>query len=422
MADGLQSSYDFPLAKNKAGRKWQTTSLPIDGTALLPDKAIGVQGETDTNAMNPDEHRILWLQLALSRGVGPVTFWRLLKKTHGNLEQACAAVRTLTPRARAEEELANHEQHGFQLIFADEPQFPQKLLQLRDCPPFLSFVGDPTLLNRPSVAVVGARNASIHGKQFGRRIAQNLGENGLVIVSGLARGIDGAAHEGGLETGSLAVLAGGLDIVYPPENEPLYAQLKEQGGILSEMPLGTAIEPALFPRRNRIIAGLSDGVILIEAAAHSGTLITAQYAIDTGKEVFAVPGFPSDPRSYGCNQLLKHGATLTESANDVLSSLTRALPQLLQVLKPDRNHNQCGETGKAVLKTTEAEVAFGTLEGDASLKDIILQEMSPLPVSIETLFQSLNCSLPHLLNLLTELESEGKISRHANNDISLSAV
>lgn len=372
-----------------------------------------------------DERRILWLQLALSKGVGPVTFWRLFKKTQGDLEEACALVRTLIPRERVEEELANHEQRGFQVILADEACFPQKLLQLHDCPPFLSFSGDVSLLNRPSVAIVGARNASIHGKQFATRMAQNLGQSGLVVVSGLARGIDGAAHIGSLETGSLGVLAGGLDVVYPPENECLYAKLKEQGGILTEMPLGTAIEPALFPRRNRLIAGLSDGVILIEAAAHSGTLITAQCALERGKEVFAVPGFPSDPRSYGCNQLLRQGATLTESAEDVLRTLKRCVPESSKPLNrcsPTSRPSSRQETPSSPEQLAEVVLDPDCLEGDASLKESILQEMSSLPVSIEALFQTLNCNLPHLLNLLTELESEGKIYRHANNDVSLNTV
>lgn len=411
MNDYLKSSHKVQLSQKKKEKKLQR--VPFASNA--PSPAL-----KRSEAFEASEHRVLWLQLALSKGIGPVTFWRLLKKTKGDLEQACSFVKDLMPRTRVEEEIENHEQRGFQFILADEPFFPQKLLQMRDCPPFLSFVGDTTLLNRPSLAIVGARNASIYGKQFAKQIAHNLGKSNLVIVSGLARGIDGAAHEGSLETGSLAVLAGGLDVVYPPENDFLYDQLKEQGGILTEMPLGTAIEPSLFPRRNRIIAGLSEGVVLIEAAARSGTLITAQYALESGKKVFSVPGFPSDPRSYGCNQLLRQGAILTESAQDVLTALKDVLPKMQTPITRTASRSFLEEDGASYV--VDPKIVPEQLSGNTSLKETILHEMSLLPISVETLFQSLNCSLPHLLNVLTELESEGRVFRHANNDVSLTPV
>lgn len=384
--------------------------------AFAPDSASYTPA-----SFKDDEHKILWLQLALSKGLGPITFWKLLKKARGDLAYACSLVKNLAPRHRAEEELTRHQEQGFQILLADDPLFPQKLLQLPDCPPFLSFVGIPELLNLPSISIVGARNASLHGKLFAARIAHNLGQNGLIIVSGMARGIDSAAHEGSLMTGSLAVLAGGLDIIYPPENKELYSHLKKQGGILTEMPLGTAIEPSLFPRRNRLIAGLSEGCVLIEAAAHSGTLITAQYALKEGKRVFAVPGFPSDPRSCGCNQLLRQGATLTESAEDVIERLRTSTRETLASLQVAQEvlTQDAEELEKHNLVD---EISKGCLECDNALKEAILHELGQLPISVEALFQVLSCSLPHLLTLLTELESEGKILRHPNNSVSLKEI
>lgn len=345
------------------------------------------------------KEKILWMRLALSKGIGPITFWKILRKAKGNIEQACSFAKDLVPESYVETELIKHEKRGFQVLTGNDPNFPQKLLHLKDCPAFLSFSGDLSLLQKRSIAIVGARNASLLGKILATKIAKDLGEKGFIIVSGMARGIDTAAHEGSLETGSLAVLAGGLDIVYPPENVSLYKKLKEQGGILSEMPLGVAIDASLFPRRNRIIAGLAESVVLIEAATQSGSLITAEYALENGKEIFAVPGFPSDPRSRGCNQLIKQGATLVESAEDICN--------VLGVTKKNEENQ-------------ESLVSFESpAEEDFSLKNSILQEIGVLPVSLEALFQTQNCSLPHLLNLLTELEVEGKIQRYSNSDVSL---
>ncbi|GHS94105.1 DNA processing protein DprA [Alphaproteobacteria bacterium] len=324
-------------------------------------------------------------------------------------------IENVTPQKQAEEEFLEHEKRGFTLLAAYEAAFPEMLRDLRDCPMLLSAAGDISLLNKPSLAFVGARNASLLGKMFTTKMAQSLGQKGWVIISGLARGIDTAAHIGSLETGSLAVLACGLDVIYPPENAALYKNIIANGLVLSEMPLGTSVEPSLFPRRNRIIAGLARGVVLVEAAQQSGSLITAHYAVQEGKDVFAVPGFPSDPRSQGCNALIKQGAVLVESADDVLAFLS-PLESTSEIPKGDPK----GMGGAADKANALREEILETERKD-SLKDSLLRELSLTPVSVETLFQTQNCSLPHLLQLICELEMSGVISRFPNGDIALQA-
>lgn len=350
---------------------------------------------------NDLHEKIRWMQLALTPRVGPITFWRLLRKAQGDITAACALVEDLAPEEAANQELFEHDRRGFHVVLGTDPMLSKRLREVRDCPILLSAAGDMTLLQRPCVAIVGARNASLQGKIFAAKLARELGESGLVVISGLARGIDAAAHEGSLETGSVAVLAGGLDVVYPSEHQSLYTSLTAKGLVLAETRLGTGIEPSLFPRRNRIIAGLAQGVILIEAAAKSGSLITAQFALDHGREVFVVPGFPTDPRSAGGNGLLKQGATLVESAVDVLS--------VLKISNKKKQH------APALISSSYIE----SDEAPLTTRQEILQSLTTLPTSIETLFQSQSCSLPHLLSILTELENEGKLQRHSNGDISL---
>src|SRR5690348_1336856 len=225
----------------------------------------------------------------------------------------------------AETELAALARLGARLVCWGEPDYPAALANVEDAPPVLTVLGNPALLQAPIVAVVGARNASANGRRIASELSAGLGEAGIVVASGMARGIDAAAHLGALDSGSVAVVAGGADIVYPEENRGLYDALVERGAVVAELPLGTEPQARHFPRRNRIISGMARGVVVVEAAAKSGSLITARFALEQGREVFAVPGSPLDPRSRGCNDLLRHGATLTESAADVLSQLA---PQL----------------------------------------------------------------------------------------------
>jgi DNA processing protein len=247
---------------------------------------------------------------------------------------------------------------GARLLCWGEPAYPAALAAIEDAPPVLTLLGRAELLSRPMVAVVGARNASANGCRLARELARGLGEAGLVIVSGLARGIDAAAHLGALDSGSIAAVAGGVDIVYPEENRDLHRALAEKGALLSELPLGSEPQARHFPRRNRIISGLALGVVVVEAAARSGSLITARFALEQGREVFAVPGSPLDPRCRGTNDLLRNGAVLTETVEDVLTQLAPAVrgvpscpPDLLasSALPPAAPEPRADETGLALI-------------------------------------------------------------------------
>jgi DNA processing protein len=272
------------------------------------------------------------------------------------------------------------------------------------------------------IAVVGARNASASGRRLAHDLAAELGRGGLIVISGLARGIDAAAHLGGLETGSIAVVAGGVDVVYPEENRGLYDALVRQGGIVAELPLGTEPQARHFPRRNRIISGMALGVVVVEAAARSGSLITARFALEQGREVFAVPGSPLDPRSRGCNDLLRNGATLTETAEDVLAQLAPqvrgveplrpvtpiALPAALPILFPTS-----GAGSGLGLPGPE-----GPAEDDAR-QALILERLGPTPVAVDELVRQCQMSAAAVATLLLELELAGRVERHPGNLVSL---
>ncbi|MDO9076227.1 MAG: DNA-processing protein DprA [Brevundimonas sp.] len=275
----------------------------------------------------PDAERFARLRLARTDQVGPVTFRQLLER-FGSAERALDALpdlirrggrhgHALPPVDRIEAEMAAGERAGARLIILGDADYPDMLAAVDPPPPLLWTLGDASLMARPCIAVVGARIASAGGQRIARGLAQQLGEAGHVVVSGLARGIDAAAHTGALPTGTVAVLGGGVDDIYPPDNADLYAQVAEQGCVVSESPVGARAQAKDFPRRNRIISGLSRGVIVVEAELRSGSLITARLAGEQGRDVFAVPGSPLDPRSRGPNELLRQGAILCEGLEDV---------------------------------------------------------------------------------------------------------
>ncbi len=276
--------------------------------------------------------RVDWLRLARTETVGPVAFWRLIER-FGTARRALAAIPDLARRAgratplaicttgEAEDEIAKGETMGARLLCAGEPAFPAMLTALDPPPPVIWALGDARQLNRRTVGVVGARVASASGCRFARGIASELGQAGLVIASGLARGIDAAAHEGALPTGTVAVLGGGVGDIYPPENEALYHRLAEHGCVISESAPGRRAQAKDFPRRNRLISGLSLAIVVVEAELKSGSLITARLAAEQGREVLAVPGSPLDPRARGCNDLIRQGAAVCEGAEDVLRAL-----------------------------------------------------------------------------------------------------
>lgn len=286
--------------------------------------------------------RLARLRLARTDRVGPVTFRELLAR-YGAAEAALDALphlarragRPLTPctAAEAEHELAAGERLGAQLLVLGDPDFPPRLARIDPPPPVLWALGRAELLSTPAaVALVGARIASAGGQRIARGLALGLGEAGVVVVSGMARGIDAAAHEGGLPTGTVAVLGGGIDDIYPPEHADLYRRIGEAGCVLSESPVGARAQARDFPRRNRLIAGLSQAVVVVEAELRSGSLITARLAAEQGREVFAVPGSPLDPRSRGVNDLLRQGAHVCEGVEDILREL-----------RPDRALDEPGE-------------------------------------------------------------------------------
>ena len=315
------------------------------------------------------------------------------------------------PRAEAEAELAQLHRAGARLVCWGEPGYPGALAAIEDAPPILIVLGESQLLQRPMIAVVGARNASANGRRFARELAGELGLGGLVVISGLARGIDAAAHLGALETGSIAVVAGGADVVYPAENRGLYDTLVRQGAVVAELPLGTEPQARHFPRRNRIISGMALGVVVVEAAARSGSLITARLALEQGREVFAVPGSPLDPRSRGCNDLLRHGATLTENAADVLSQLAPRLHgvELFRPIPP-----VAMPIGPQLPSQLTADPVW-----DEAGPELLLERLGPTPVAVDELVRQCQMSAATVATLLLELELAGRVERHPGNLVSL---
>lgn len=287
-----------------------------------------------------DEQRLDWLRLIRSESVGPRTFRSLINR-FGSAADALAALPDIARRSgrdlaicsreAAEKERAAGERMGVHLVASGEPDYPQALAVTADAPPLISVRGNLSVLSKAKVAIVGSRNASALGRKFTERLAAGLGEAEFATVSGLARGIDTSAHHASLRSGTIAVLAGGHRRIYPPDNEGLLEELLEHGAAISEMPLDWEARSRDFPRRNRIVSGLSLGVVVVEAARRSGSLITARFALEQGRDVFAVPGSPLDPRAEGTNDLLHQGATLCRSAQDVIDALR---PQLGGVMKP----------------------------------------------------------------------------------------
>ncbi|SDW11758.1 DNA-processing protein DprA [Litoreibacter albidus] len=342
-----------------------------------------------------------WLRLIRSRRVGVSTFFRLLAE-HGSAEAALDALPSIASAAgvarytpcthdAAARELEHGARIGATLLLHGAPDYPQALMDLDDAPPVLWALGDLSLTRRASIAMVGARNASSLGTRMAQGLATDLGNAGFTVASGLARGIDTAAHIAALPRGTIAVVAGGIDVVYPRENAKLHDDIAKDGLILSERMLGLQPQARDFPRRNRIISGLSRAVVVVEAAAKSGSLITARNALDQGRDVMAVPGHPLDARATGCNMLIRDGAILVRHAQDVLTN-TGASAQLEPPPKP-----------RAVL--TAPVHPHGAAHAE------ILGLLGPTPVAEDQLMRDLNIDAGALSPQLTLLEMEGKIER-----------
>jgi DNA processing protein len=350
-----------------------------------------------------DEQRLDWLRLIRSENVGPRTF-RSLVAHFGSAGAALDALPHLArrggaarirvcPRADAGREMEAARRLGLRFVASAEPDYPQRLAAIDDAPPLVALRGDLAVFSRPIVAIVGSRNASAAGQKFAERLARALGEAGYVIASGLARGIDAAAHRASLASGTIAVLAGGHDRIYPPEHSGLLDALLADGAAISEMPLGWDPRARDFPRRNRIISGLALGVVIVEAAKRSGSLITARFALEQGREVFAVPGSPLDPRAEGTNDLLKQGATLVTEAADVVAVLEPILGQRREA--PTRYFEDADEAG----------------EPDADARSRILALLGPAPVGLDDLVR-LSASTPAIVRtVLLELELAGRLER-----------
>ena len=365
--------------------------------------------------------RLARFQLARSQNVGPRTFSQLLRR-YGNAQAALYALPTLAgrggktdyapcdPATIAAEIEAGHA-IGARLLLLGDPDYPAMLRALDPAPPALWIKGNPSLLNRRTVAVVGARNASALGLRTARRLARELGSTGHVIVSGMARGIDAAAHEAGLVTGTIAVLAGGLDHPYPPENLDLCDQIAAQGLLLSEMPIGLAPIAKHFPRRNRLISGLSRGVVLIEAAARSGSLITARFALEQGREAMACPGAPEDPRSAGCNALIREGAALIRHAGDVEEAL--AAPRTLHLAEDGYDFEFDAEmfSEDTMRDDYDALTDFDEEGGsdDRALADQIVSLLGHSPVEIDEIARLCGTAPSDLSLAILELDLAGRI-------------
>lgn len=365
-----------------------------------------------------NSERLDCLRLIRSENVGPRTYRQLLER-FGTAAAALEALPDLARRggrrgrfalcstAEAEAELAAAAAMGARTLVAHEPDYPPALAALDDPPPIVHVMGDCTIFERPAAAIVGARNASAAGLRFARRLARELAEAGMPVVSGLARGIDTAAHEGALAAGTeaagtVAVFAGGLDAIYPPENAALADRIAASGALLSEMPPGTEPQARHFPRRNRLIAGLTLGVVVVEAALRSGSLITARLATEQGREVFAVPGFPTDPRHEGTNRLLRDGAGFVECAEDVLETLRPMYRRQRHVDRSQPNVNQ----------------DVTPLDIDQERR-IVVDLLGPTPTEIDDLIRQGKLTPAAVMTILLELELAGRLDRLAGNRVAL---
>ena len=354
--------------------------------------------------------QIARLRLIRSDQIGPVTYFQLLAR-FGSAQAALDAIPDLAARgggrpprlasaAEAEREAKQVERLGARYLFLGDGPYPPLLAEAEGAPPVLIARGDFGLLERPAVAMVGARNASAAACRFARQLAHDLGSAGTVIVSGLARGIDTAAHDGALETGTIGVVAGGIDVFYPPENEERQRRIGERGLLLAEQPPGTEPHARHFPSRNRIIAGLAQGTVVVEAAPKSGSLITARHAAEFGREVMAVPGSPLDPRAQGCNLLIRDGATLVQTAEDVLEAIR---PLHLGVLRQAKQAYRGG-----------AELA----DADDGARRSVAELLGPTPVAVDEIVRQSALPAAIVQTVLLELELAGRLERHAGGRVS----
>jgi DNA processing protein len=362
-----------------------------------------------------DRQRRDWLRLIRSGNVGPVTFLHLINR-FGSAAAALGALPDLAQRgggravripalSEIEAELAAAAAAGARFVGLGEPDYPRQLRRLEGPPPIIAIKGGSGVLTRPMVAIVGSRNASAAGRKMAQILARGLGEAGFVVASGLARGIDAAAHEASLDFGTVAVMAGGLDRLYPPENEGLARRIAETGGaLLTEMPFGWEPRARDFPRRNRIISGLSLGVVVVEAAAKSGSLHTARFAAEQGRIVLAVPGSPLDPRAEGTNDLIREGAILVGRAAHVIE----AVASQVDLLTPPPQAYEPGDD-------------LGTWSGDLpdDARRAVIDALSVTPTPVDEIIRATGLPTGVVLTILLELDLAGRLERHGQARVSL---
>lgn len=365
-----------------------------------------------------DRQRIAWLRLIRSDNVGPSTFRDLINH-FGSAESALEMLPELSARGgatrairiasreEAEAELDFARRFGAHFVGIGEPDYPAALRQIEGAPPLLAVKGNLDVCRPPAIGMVGSRNCSISGAKFAAMLARDIGRAGYVIVSGLARGIDAAAHQASLETGTIAAMAGGLDQPYPPENIGLLDQITAGNGLaISEMPFGWEPRARDFPRRNRLIAGIALGLIVVEAAERSGSLITARYAGDFGRQVFAVPGSPLDPRSQGTNRLLKDGAQIVTEADDVIRSM--APVSRIDFFSDPRLSEPPHEEEKSIDPPPSD-----------SERDRIIDALGATPVEVDDIIRHAGCNAQTVYLVLIELDLAGRLHRHPAGLVSL---
>lgn len=366
-----------------------------------------------------DEKTLDWLQLINTDGVGPITFYKLTEKFGSEAE----ALRNLGdkyqkfPRQKAVEEFENARKKGIYIICRDDEYYPPNLKNIDDCPPLLYVLGNPEILKFPlSVSIVGARNASVAGRKTASKIAYDLTNSDIVVVSGMARGIDAAAHKGAMYAKNqlgptIAVLGTGVDTVYPAENRELYEQIARQGVLISELPLGTKAQVSNFPRRNRIVSAISCATLVVEATMHSGSLITAKTALEQGREIFAVPGSPLDDRSSGPNHLIKEGAYLTESAEDIINVLSGSRHQSVKTYKNELLFDIVLDN-----KENNDDIPKNTKPMN---QNRLLDFITPEGVYVDELIRLSGLDGAEVSLNLLEMEMSGKIVRQVGNKVAL---
>ncbi len=393
---------------------------------------LGRKAGINKGILLTDRQRLNWLRLLRSENIGAVSFRNLIDH-YKTAENALAALPELSRKGGlatsiriatledAEKEMQKAERLGIRFVGIGEPDYPAFLKVIEASPPLIAIKGNVSVFEQSSVGIVGSRNASAAGKKLAAQFAHSLGNAGFTIISGLARGIDSIAHQASLQTGTVAVMAGGVDHIYPPENKKLHEDIIANGGaIISEMPIGWKPRAIDFPRRNRIIAGLSLGLLVVEAALRSGSLITARQAAEMGRLTFAIPGSPLDPRSVGTNNLIKDGALLTTHPSDIVETLTPLIPTPTNPQMNFFEEANSLQLEKDSFNSPDEKESIPSCIGDEKERLAVLCALSTTPIDLDTLSTHSGVPLSKLYLLLVELELAGKLIRHSGGYVSLS--